>query len=144
MIRQFRKTRVGQNLVEFALIGPIFFLLVFGILEGGRLIWTYHTVSNATKEGARFATVRGSGSNLPDAPATAGSIENVMVDRSTGLNNEQLHVTMTLLDGDMSDQSRFRIESTYEHNFVLAAMFGMSGIDLHASSTDMFWREPDD
>lgn len=144
MIKHFRQTRVGQNLVEFALIGPLFFLLVFGILEGGRMIWTYHTVSNATKEGARYTTVRGNGSTLSDAPASAGAIENHMVDLSAGLDPEALHVTMVLLDGDMEDRSRFRIETSYEYEFIVTSIFGMNGITFDTTSTDQFWREPDD
>ena len=144
MIKQFRKTRVGQNLVEFALIGPLFFLLIFGILEGGRLIWTYHTVSNATKEGARYTTVRGSGSTQADAPANSAGIKARMLELSTGLDGDELSVNMVLLDGDMEDRSRFRIESSYEHDFIVTSIFGINGITLDATSTDMFWREPDD
>lgn len=144
MFRWLRATRVGQNLVEFALIGPIFFMLVFGIIEGGRLIWTNHTVSNATKEGARYTTVRGSGSNLPDAPATSGDIKARMLEVSTGLNSDNLTVNLVLLDGDMADQSRFRVETAYEYDFVVTSIFGVDGITLSATSTDMFWREPDD
>lgn len=143
MLKRFRATRIGQSLVEFAFIGPLFFLLIFGIIEGGRLIWTNHTVDNATKEGARYATVRGSGSTQPDAPATAASIKAEMLDVSTGLNANDLTVNLVLLDGDMGDQSRFRIETQYQYDFILTSIFGINGITLEATSTDMFWREPD-
>jgi len=144
MITTLRNTRAGQNLVEFALIGPLFFVLVFGIIEGGRLIWTNHTLSNATKEGARYTTVRGTGTTHVGGPATAGAIENHMVDVSTGLNPDELNVSLVLIDDDMNDNSRFRVDSTYEFDFVLTALFGMSSIDLEASSTDFYWSEPDD
>lgn len=49
----------GQAMVEFALIAPIFFLLLFGIIEGGRFILYYETLNNATREGARYAIVHG-------------------------------------------------------------------------------------
>ena len=143
MYRRLRQSRVGQNLVEFALIGPIFLVLVFGILEGGRLIWTVHNLDNATKEGARYTTVRGSGSNLADAPANSADIKTHMLGKSTGLDASDLAINLILIDGDMDDRSRFRVESTYEHEFVVTAIFGMNSISLDASSTDMFWREPD-
>lgn len=144
MILRFRQTRIGQNLVEFALIAPLFFFVVFGIIEGGRLLWTFHTLSNAAKEGARYTTVRGAGSTQGDAPATAGKIENHIVSISTGLDPEDLHVGLLLIDGDMKDQSRFRVEVTYDYDFVVTAIFGRGSMQLNASSTDMFWREPDD
>jgi Flp pilus assembly protein TadG len=143
MNKQVRKKSTAQSLVEFALIGPLFLLIIFGILEGGRLIWTNHTVGNTTKEGARYATVRGSGSKQADAPATAASIKNQMLTVSTGLNASSLNVSMVLLDGNMDDRSRFRIETTYQYKFIVTSIFGMNGITLKATSTDQFWREPD-
>jgi Flp pilus assembly protein TadG len=141
--RRFRRSRVGQSLVEFALIAPLFFTLVFGIIEGGRLLWTYHTVSHAAKEGARYTTVRGSGSTLSDAPANNGSIETYVLTKTTGLGADSLSMNLVLLDGDMNDRSRFRVEASYQHDFILASIFGLSSITLSADSTDMFWREPD-
>jgi hypothetical protein len=47
----------GQALPEFALIAPLFFLLLFGIIEAGRFIYYYEVLSNATREGARYAIV---------------------------------------------------------------------------------------
>lgn len=54
----------GQTLVEFALVAPIFFLVLFGIIEGGRFIYHYEMVNAATREGARYAIIHGS--NAPD------------------------------------------------------------------------------
>ena len=49
--------RRGQTLVEFALILPVFILILVGIFDGGRLVFAYHTVNNAAREGGREATV---------------------------------------------------------------------------------------
>ena len=58
MIRSRRRDRGdGQALVEFALISVIFFLLLFGIIEGARAIYAYNTVANAARVGARTAIV---------------------------------------------------------------------------------------
>lgn len=61
----------GQALVEFALVAPIFFLLLFGIIEAGRFILYYQTLNNATREGARYAIVHGSNSFCPSGPMPA-------------------------------------------------------------------------
>jgi len=45
----------GQTLVEFALILPIFLLLLVGIFDFGRAIYAYNTVNNASREGGRLA-----------------------------------------------------------------------------------------
>ena len=62
----------GQALVEFALVAPIFFLLLFAIIEGGRFILFYETLNNATREGARYAIVHGWNSSCPSGPMPPG------------------------------------------------------------------------
>ena len=47
----------GQSLVEFALVLPIFMLLVFGIIDGGRAILALNDMSQATRNVARVASV---------------------------------------------------------------------------------------
>jgi TadE-like protein len=42
-------------MVEFALIAPILLILVFGIVDFGRAIYTYTTLNQAVNEGARTA-----------------------------------------------------------------------------------------
>lgn len=51
--------RRGAATVEFALIAPVFLLLVFGIIEFGRMLMVQQVLTNATREGARRATVEG-------------------------------------------------------------------------------------
>ena len=47
----------GQGLVEFALIVPVFVLLLMGIFDIGRAVYAYNTVSNAAREAGRRAIV---------------------------------------------------------------------------------------
>jgi Flp pilus assembly protein TadG len=53
-------------------VAPIFFLLLFGVIEAGRFILYYETLNNATREGARYAIVHGSNSNCPSGPMPPG------------------------------------------------------------------------
>ncbi len=47
----------GQALVEFALVVPIFLLLLFGIVEFARAWNIYEVLTDAAREGARNAVV---------------------------------------------------------------------------------------
>lgn len=47
----------GQSLVEFALVAPIFFLLLIGLFDAGYAIYSYNTVANAAREAVRVAIV---------------------------------------------------------------------------------------
>ena len=64
----------GQSLVEFALVLPIFLLLLFGLIDGGRFVYLNSVVSQAAREGARLATVeaRWLGSADPSCDAVGG------------------------------------------------------------------------
>jgi Flp pilus assembly protein TadG len=47
----------GQDLVEYALVLPLFLLLVFSVFEFGILFFQYTLVVNAAREGARAGIV---------------------------------------------------------------------------------------
>lgn len=49
--------RQGVAAVEFALVVPIFLLLVFGIIEFGRSLMVQQVLVNASREGARRAVL---------------------------------------------------------------------------------------
>jgi len=47
----------GQTLAEFAIVLPIFLVLVLGIFDVGRAVFIYNGLTNAVREGARLAAV---------------------------------------------------------------------------------------
>jgi len=69
-----RARSAGQALVEFAIIAPVLFLLFVGIIEAGRLVYYYHMVNNAAREGARYAIVHGENAidGCPSGPVPFG------------------------------------------------------------------------
>jgi len=50
----------GAALVEAAIVLPVFFMLVFGIMEVGGAIKSYSAANNAVRAGGRMASVAGS------------------------------------------------------------------------------------
>ena len=56
-LRSRAGSRRGQALVEFALVLPIFILLLVGIFDFGRAIYAYNTISNAAREAVRVGVV---------------------------------------------------------------------------------------
>ena len=81
LIRRWMHGREGQSLVEFALSSVLFFSLIFGIIQFGRAVWQYNTVSNLAQEGARWASVRGASSSTP---ATAAQLQAYVQSKSPG------------------------------------------------------------
>jgi len=57
----------GQALVEFALVLPIFLIMLMAVVDIGRAIWAQNSVAAAAREGARYAIVHG-GSDTTACP----------------------------------------------------------------------------
>lgn len=52
-----KKNEDGQAMVEFALILPVFLLILCGIIDFGWLFYNQLSLNNACREGARYAVV---------------------------------------------------------------------------------------
>jgi Flp pilus assembly protein TadG len=68
--RGFRKGERGSTLLEFALVAPLLFLLVFAVVDFGNYFFVSHTLQFATREGVRLALV---GGTINDAGGNAMS-----------------------------------------------------------------------
>ena len=54
----------GQAMVEFALVVPVFLLVLSGILDFGFMLFTRMSVINAAREGARYGAMYADPTNL--------------------------------------------------------------------------------
>ena len=48
-----KRQRRGAAVVEFAVVAPLLFALLFGMVEFGRMVMVQQTLTNASREGAR-------------------------------------------------------------------------------------------
>jgi Flp pilus assembly protein TadG len=61
---RLRRGRVrGQALVEFAIVMPLFALLLFGLLDFGRVVFAQNSVTQAAREASRVAVLEPSASS---------------------------------------------------------------------------------
>lgn len=52
---QFKKTQRGASAVEFAIVAPLLFFLIFAVIDLCVLFWVNLTMQYAVREGARYA-----------------------------------------------------------------------------------------
>jgi Flp pilus assembly protein TadG len=64
----------GQTLTEFALLAPVFLLLIMGVVDISRAIYYYNVISNAAREGAREAILQYNQCSNQSAGATVGQV----------------------------------------------------------------------
>ena len=84
-----RRSARGQSMVEFALVLPLFLLLLFGLIDGGRLVYINNAVAEAAREGARWGSVQGRSQNA----GGRDSIRSYTVDRMNAVPNPSVSVT---------------------------------------------------
>jgi Flp pilus assembly protein TadG len=126
-----RRKLGGQNLVEFALVTPVFLLLLMGLLEGGRLIYYYNTVNHAAQEAARVGVLANTSS--------VGQVKDEAVNAATPLSLNTANVTVEVNGGATSFSDRTigdRLAVSVGHDFtpVVAMVFG-SAATIHVSGS---------
>lgn len=119
-------------MVEFALVAPIFFLLLFGVMEMGRLVWINHELTNGTREGARFAMVRGSEWAKTNTPVTDRQIEDQILARTSGLSDSNLAVTTAGRGGNPG--TTLTVTSSYQYDVFVGIIPGLSDFTLTRTS----------
>jgi Flp pilus assembly protein TadG len=81
-----RHGRRGQSLVEFAVILPVFLLILAGIIDFGLGLYSQMTVINAAREGARLGVVE---------PGNIAGIDARVQAMSAGLDKSRLTVDIS-------------------------------------------------
>ncbi len=80
--KKYVQRETGQSMVEFALVLPFFIILLFGIMEFGRIWETVNVMTSAAREGARIAAIDGSGS-YKATQATTTVLNNGQIDNAS-------------------------------------------------------------
>ncbi len=106
----------GQALVEFALLVPIFLILLFAIVDFGMGFHSWITVTNSAREGARLGAVSG----------TTLQIETRVRDTAT-LINEDTNMTVTVTNaadngGDPGESVVVQVDYDYDLITPLASL----------------------
>jgi Flp pilus assembly protein TadG len=113
-----QEKRRGAAVVEFALVAPVFIMLVFGMLEFGRGVMVQQVLVNASREGARMAVLEG---------ATVGEIEDRM---DVYLDSANIN-TKTII---------YTINGTQVADPTTVANFGDAiGVEIRVNFDDVSW-----
>ncbi len=130
MIRRHHKER-GQAAVEFALVLPLFLLLVFAIMEFGRVWMVQQVLTTASRSGARRAI-------LPTTTESqvVDTVNNLCTAASLDLNRVTVTSTNVGINGTSGLPSQVTV--TYNHQVLSGSMIpGLSGTIALTSTTSM-------
>ncbi len=128
--RDRARKRRGASVVEFAVIAPLFFLLVFGMIEFGRMIMVHQLLIGAAREGARQAVVEG---------ATVATVENVVRGylTATSIDGQEAIVTVSPDPAIADTGVEMKVETAIAFDKVswLPAPMYLKNVTLSAAST---------
>jgi Flp pilus assembly protein TadG len=76
-----RRRQRGSALIEFAISGSLLFAIFAGTFEIGYTLYSYNTLLNAVREGARYASMRPYDAPVTGTPgvAFAAAVRNIVV-----------------------------------------------------------------
>ncbi|MBI1390669.1 MAG: DUF4320 family protein [bacterium] len=98
----------GSATVEFAVVAPIILLLLFGIVEFGRVMSVQHLLNTAAREGARVAVLPGASTGQVNA-----KIAEVLT--GAGISSEVIEISPAdVSSANRNDPITVRVRVTYE------------------------------
>jgi Flp pilus assembly protein TadG len=115
---RLRHDEKGQTATEFALVLPVFCLLLFGIIQFGILFNNYVTLTDAVRAGARKAAV----SRLEPSPC--GAAEAAVRSAGGGLDQGRLAVTCA---SSWTPGGDVTVEASYPYEINLLGFVAASG-----------------
>ncbi len=119
-------SRHGATIVEFALVAPIFFILLFGGIEFATLSTIRATSHNAAYEGARKLVI-------PGADVTVGIAEAERIMSIIGVDTLAVTVTPNVITNNTREVT-VSISIPYKDNAVFVPMF-TGGLTIVSSTT---------
>lgn len=128
MTRQRIGSQRGGTMVETALVLTILMMVLVGTIEFGRAIWTYNTVAYATRQGLRYAMVRGTANAATDA-----QIKDVIASNAVGLSKDHLTVTTSWLP-NRERGATVEVRVQYPFRFAVSPVLGSAASFTMAST----------
>jgi len=122
LIRRRRKNgEKGQALAEFALLVPIFLMLLFSIVDFGMGFYSWITVTNSAREGARLGAVHAP-LNVASSPCFGkASLEQCIYDRvldSADLADEATKMTVTITNAQGQSGESVVVKVDYQYDLI--------------------------
>jgi hypothetical protein len=115
----FGRQEAAQSLVEFALVLPLFLLIVTGVFDAARAVWQSNTLAYAAREATRYAIVHGSAGNPVVGPCSVclnpysnnlSNVVNAVTSSAVGVYN--IDVTVDYPDGGNQRNQRVVVDAT--------------------------------
>ena len=135
--RKKRTTRSGVAAVEFALVAPIFFLLVFGLIEFGRMMMVQQALTNAAREGNRVAILATTKDGAAVEARIRDYLESVLANAASG----QVRTTVPGNLATVTSGATLTVSVEVDYLYVSCVPLGYLGLNPTIAASQMGIRE---
>jgi hypothetical protein len=154
MKETLKSGRKGQDLIEFAIVLPLLLLVLFGVVDLGRLFHSAITITNAARVGARYGALRSDIYNcipsdttcVPVCDPNCGPDYFISITEREGFNNSidlsSALIVPTCIDGSSGTAGvcdygdTFRVIVTYDFDLLFGEIISMPPFQI-VRSIDM-------
>lgn len=124
------KKEDGQAMVEFALILPVFLLILCGIIDFGWLFYNQLSLNNACREGARYAVV-----NTAEDGDTLSIINHIENTTTTVFANDGVDISVTYSSPNDPTSGDITVSMEAEISFFTPVLSTILGKEKTITST---------
>jgi len=135
---RFRRNRRGSAAVDFALVAPLFFCVLFAILEGAILFFASQLLENGTQETARLIlTHEAQDTNMDEATfkgklcdrikvmfnCAGPNLSNLTVDVQSFAPGATITITEPIVNGSLAGTFTYALPATGSPNTIVVRVF---------------------
>jgi Flp pilus assembly protein TadG len=159
--RKHGRGETGAELLEFAICANVFFLFCFGFLQLCLVLFSLHCVGEASRQTARWASVRGTASSVTSGGATSCLNPNIstcpaadadvlaFAQKQPGMGAGSTGVTVNWCNSDgvtgcVDDNSNAKpgnvIKVTVTYTYASVPFVRSSGLTLTSTASKVIWQ----
>ncbi len=129
--RRGQSSERGANLIEMALVSMLLLLLLAGVVDMGRAFYSYIAITNASREGARYAA------RVPHLPIKIrDATKDEAASSGIALTDAQITITPDPTTAPAATGSPVQVEVQFDVPTIMGGILGFNNIHMR-SSTEM-------
>jgi len=121
------RDRRGASAAELALVMPLLLLLAVGVADLGRAFNNYIVITNASREGARYAS---------HFPSYKAGIENATIAEAAGSGVALTATNISIIGLGTATGQPIKVQITYDFSTIVGSIAGLPNLTLR-SGTEM-------
>ena len=125
----------GTTAIEFALVAPVFLMLIFGAIEYSRVLWTLNALQEVAFDGARCMAIPQSACAVGGSyDSTSTTTHVTQTANQWGLSLQSISLSQNVTCGGVSGFSQVQVSSNFNTPVPQIVFLAAAGTTLQATA----------